>query len=120
MIHPMPFVASCDSMLLRFFDMDLAEEDIAVILAALPRRASEELAHGPWPEPLCGFCRSMDAAEAEMSQAQKYIAACLIEWHDEPMRDPTLTKREGDAQTFERCRRTYAAAARVLEALGEQ
>jgi hypothetical protein len=52
-----------------------------------------------------------------MTDAQKYIAACLVEWHDEPMRDPAKTKREGDKETYERCQRTYAAAKRVLGAV---
>lgn len=112
----MALVACCD-VLLRFFDMDLSEEDVAVVLAILPRKAVEDLSHGPWPEPKCGLCRSLEGAEPEMTQAQKYIAACLIEWHDEPMRDPALTKREGDKETYERCQRTYAAAKRVMEAV---
>jgi hypothetical protein len=112
----MAAVACCD-VLLRYFDMDLSEEDLAVVLAILPRKAIEELSHGPWPEPYCGFCRSLEAAESEMTDAQKYIAACLVEWHDEPMRDPAKTKREGDKETYERCQRTYAAAKRVLEAV---
>lgn len=112
----MESVASCN-VLPRYFDMDLSEEDVATVLAFLPRKAVEELSHGPWPEPYCGFCRSLEAAESEMTQAQKYISACLIEWHDEPMRDPALTKREGDKETYERCQRTYAAAKRVLEAV---
>lgn len=109
----MDAVACCD--LLRYMDMPLKDEELATIIAALPRETAEAMARGEREEPMCGVCDSMAETAGLMTEPQKFIAACLAEWHDEPVRDPALLKEEGERQMYERCLAIYRGATILLE-----
>ena len=99
----------------------ITDVDVQFAMCAVPTDLLERWAAGPWPEPHCGVCRSVDEYEArfvgfevgaELDNVQK-----IIDYHDEPIRTAPRGKLWTiNKEMYRRCLLVYAEAQRVLDA----
>jgi hypothetical protein len=96
--------------------VDISDFDVEAAVFALPLSVREQLAQGPWPEPMCGVCRAFDTPDTreEIFEDEDMVRICLevIRWHDEPLK--TGYRWQGGREQYERCQAVYDAARRSL------
>lgn len=86
---------------------EMSQAEVERFVSFLPQKIRDDLAAGPWPEPLCGVCKTLDRPQLVGSGP----AGALLDYHDTPFRRDWNTKhrREG-REVYERCCEIYRAA----------
>lgn len=86
---------------------ELPEEEIKRLLSFFPQKVRDDLAAGPWPEPLCGVCHVLDQKQFVSSGP----AGTLLDYHDTPFRRNWDTKHRCEGrEVYARCCEIYRAA----------